>query len=172
VLGYGIVVGVFEDRDEARAALRELRDAGFRENQIGVALRDGRRDPELGGTDVTNSRWKQGAAAGALTGAGLGGLWALAVAASILPPVGPVIAGGVLASLLAGAAGGAATGGIVGALIGLGIPESEAHCYAGEFHNGRTLVTVRPEGRSDLAASILRKHGALEKATTSESLPS
>jgi hypothetical protein len=172
MLGYGIVEGVFEDRDEARAALWELRDAGFRENQIGVALRDGRRDPKLGGTDVTNSQWKEGAVAGLLAGIGLGGLSALASASGLLPAVGPVFTGGPLMVLLTGAAVGAVLGVIVGALIGLAVPRPAGRLPGGEPRNGRAIVTVRPEGRSDLAASILRKHGAREKALTEEPVPS
>ena len=33
------VVGVFEDRQQADAAVNDLRQAGFREDQIGVAVR-------------------------------------------------------------------------------------------------------------------------------------
>ena len=57
---------------------------------------------------------------------------------------------------------GVATGGLVGALIGLGIPEEEAHYYHGEFQAGRTLLTVRADGRRDEAAAILRRHGAYD----------
>jgi hypothetical protein len=80
----------------------------------------------------------------------------------VLPAIGPVIAGGVLASVLASAAGAATVGGILGALIGLGVPENEARVYEREFHAGRTLVTVRADGRYDQIRTILRRHGARE----------
>jgi uncharacterized protein (TIGR02271 family) len=92
----------------------------------------------------------------------VGALWALGIAAGMLPAIGPVIAGGLLASVLASAAGGAAVGGILGALVGLGIPEEEAKYYEGEFRAGRTLVTVKADGRYDEARAILSRHGAYD----------
>ena len=153
------VVGVFHNRADAQRAVGELRDSGFREDQIGIAGRDeqgdvARRD-EAGG-----SKAGEGAMAGAAAGAGIGGLWAVGIAAGLLPAIGPVIAGGILASILASAAGAAAVGGLVGALIGMGIPEEEARYYEGEFHAGRTIVTVRDAERADDAWAILHRHGA------------
>jgi uncharacterized protein (TIGR02271 family) len=103
---------------------------------------------------------KEGAVAGVVTGASVGGLWALGIAAGVLPAIGPVIAGGTLAAILASAAGGAAAGGLVGSLIGLGIPEEEAEYYHGELHQGRTIVTVKSEGRYSEAHAILHRFGA------------
>jgi hypothetical protein len=153
------VVGVFEDRTHAQQAVDELRREGFREDEIGVVARDGL--PETTTGEVP-SQWEEGATAGAVAGAGLGGLWALGIAAGLLPAVGPVIAGGLLASILASAAGAAAVGGLLGALIGMGVPEDEAEYYHGEFEAGRTLVTVKVDGRYDQAVGILRRHGAYD----------
>jgi hypothetical protein len=44
----------------------------------------------------------------------------------------------------------------------LGIPEEEARFYEGEFHLGRTLVTVQAPGRYEEARDILRRHGAYD----------
>jgi len=73
-----------------------------------------------------------------------------------------VIAGGTLAALLANAAGGAAIGTLAGSLMGAGIPEEEANYYHNEFEQGRIIVTVKADGRSDEATTILRKHGAYD----------
>jgi len=54
---------------------------------------------------------------------------------------------------------------LVGALVGLGIPEDEAEFYEGEFKTGRTLVTVRHDGRFDEARTILARHGAYDLHT-------
>jgi uncharacterized protein (TIGR02271 family) len=62
------------------------------------------------------------------------------------------------ASAASSAAAGAAAASLVGALIGLGIPEEEAKFYDTEFQSGRTIVTVRADGRYDEALHILRKH--------------
>jgi hypothetical protein len=139
----------------------ELHRAGFTESQIGVASHD------RAGTVEKGSHISEGVAIGAASGAGLGALWAIGMAAGLLPAVGPVVAGGLLGSILASAAGAAAVGGIVGALIGLGLPEEEAKYYETEFKAGRTLVTVKADGRADEAWAILIRHGAYNWHTTS-----
>jgi uncharacterized protein (TIGR02271 family) len=47
----------------------------------------------------------------------------------------------------------------------MGIPEDEAEYYEGEFKSGRTIVTVKADGRYDEASNILRRFGAYEKST-------
>jgi uncharacterized protein (TIGR02271 family) len=159
------VVGVFEDRRHADNAVSELRQTGFREDQIGVAGRHAEGETPEATTAEPGTHWETGAATGALAGAGLGGLVGLGILAGIIPAIGPVIAGGTLAAILANAAGGAALGGLVGALVGAGLPEEEARYYQSELEAGRTLVTVKADGRSDEAASILRRHGAYDMHT-------
>jgi hypothetical protein len=159
------VIGVFEDRDSARAAVSELRRAGFREDQIGLVTHDTDRAPPRGDEsgipgEPTHTRWEEGAgigaAAGAVTGTGLG----LAVAAGLIPGVGPVLAGGTLMALLASAGTGAAVGTVLGGLVGLGVPEEEAKYYSGEFTSGRTIVTVRADENTVQAWEVLSRHGA------------
>jgi hypothetical protein len=160
------IVGVFADPGDAQRAVNELRRVNFREDQIGVISRTtehGIPSAEVPTTDqATHSKVVEGTAVGAATGAGIGALWALGIAAGVLPAIGPVIAGGLLMSVLASAGGAAAVGVVVGALIGLGIPEEEARFYEGEFTAGRTLVTVRTEGRNAEAEAVLRNNGAYD----------
>jgi hypothetical protein len=159
------LVGVFVDRNDAQRAVNDLRRANFREDQIGVVTRTEHGIPsaEISSADTsTHSKIAEGTAVGAATGAGIGALWALGIAASVLPAVGPVIAGGTLMAVIASAAGAGAIGTIVGALIGLGIPEEEAKFYEGEFAAGRSLVTVKPEQRYAEARAILRNNGAYD----------
>ncbi|HBI43264.1 MAG TPA: hypothetical protein DDY78_10465 [Planctomycetales bacterium] len=155
------VVGVFADQRHAQMAAQELKDAGFREDQLGVVAqaKDGAATGEHGSHVVS------GAVTGVATGAGIGALWCLGIVTLGIPAIGPVIAGGVFAAILASAAGGAAIAGIVGALIGLGIPEEDAHYYEGEFKTGRTLVTVKADKRYDEAWTILHRNGAYNKTT-------
>ncbi len=164
-----IAVGTFHDRTNATDAIHELRDAGFRDHQIGLISkhdsdwdsRTGRKSSDRSGlaNDPTNTHWEEGsgigAAAGAATGVGLG----LAVAAGLMPPLGPIIAGGTLVALLASAGTGAAVGTVVGGLIGLGIPEEHAATYERDVNAGRTLVTVSAGDRYTDAVDILHKHG-------------
>jgi len=156
------VVGVFDDRRMAQAAVHDLRQAGFREDQIGVVSPGGPDEAHVTTTEKKGAHVAAGAGIGAAAGAGVGALWALGIVAGVLPAIGPVIAGGVLASILASAASGAAVGGVAGALIGLGIPSEEATYYESEFKAGRTLVTVKAESRYTEARDILRRHGAYD----------
>ena len=153
------VVCAFEDRQQAVRAIDALRRAGFREDQIGIAGREGVTSRE--------SQAEEGALTGAVAGAGVGGLWAIGIAAGLLPAVGPVIAGGLLASILASAAGTAAVGGLVGALIGMGLSEDEATFYDTEFRAGRTIVTVKAGDRFDEAATLLRTYAGYDMSTDS-----
>jgi len=133
------VIGVFDDRAHAVAAIKELYQAGFAENQIGIAGRHNE-----GNTTVTEtpavaghgSGAATGAVTGAVAGASLGGLVGLGVTAGIIPVLGPVIAGGTLAVILANAAGGAAIGAAPSA---------------------PSLAPVRPVTRSRLSATASRK---------------
>ena len=161
------VVGVFELRSEAEAAIYELQRAGFRDDQIGFIVRN-----EDAGTTVEDGNTTEkapGATTAALSGGIIGGVVG-AAAALLIPGIGPAIAGGILVAVLGGAAIGAAAGGIVGALIGMGVPEEEAHYYEGEFHSGRTLVTVRADGRQQEAIDILHRNGGYDAGTRLEQI--
>jgi hypothetical protein len=154
------VVGVFRDRTHAEQAVDELRRLGFRDDQIGVAARSG--DYAATVAEGEDTKWAAGATAGAVAGGATGTLLGVAVAAGLIPGIGPVIAGGMLAGVLASAATGVAAGGLLGALIGLGVPEEEASYYHGEFEAGRTIVTVRADGRFAEVRDVLRRFGAYD----------
>ncbi len=152
------VVGVFEDRLHADKAVSSLLKAGFRQDQIGVAMRH--QDATATGTtdheSATHTHAGSGAITGVLTGLGLGALAGLGVLAGVIPVVGPAIAAGTLGVILSNAAAGAGIVGLVGALVGAGVPEHEAKYYHNEFEAGRTIVTVKADNRCDEASSILR----------------
>ena len=134
------VVGVFHTHREAQQAVNRLKDAGFDDDQIGLASQD---QEGTYAEQTEGNMAEEGAVAGAATGLGAGALWGLGIVAGALPAIGPVIAGGALAAIAASAAGTAAAGGLIGALVGLGIPEEEADYYHREFESGRTIVTVK-----------------------------
>jgi len=155
------VVGVFDDRHEADKAVSDLQNAGFRSDQIGVAMRHTGETAETTATgEGTESHAGTGAVTGAVAGLGLGALAGLGVLSGVIPVVGPAIAAGTLGIILSNAAAGAGIVGLVGALIGAGVPEEEAKYYHSEFEAGRTIVTVKADGRYDEAMAILRRHGA------------
>jgi len=160
------VIGVFSDASKAQQAVQALRNAGFTEDQIGVIGRDSRRTTTTAGDDDTNESYAaEGAATGVAAGAGLGALWGLGILAGVMPVIGPAIAGGALAAVLSSAAAGAAAAGLAGALVGMGIPKDEAEYYESEFQAGRTLVTVKADGRETEARGILQRFGAHDRSS-------
>ncbi len=156
----GTVVGLFKNQIDAERAIDRLKQAGFSENQIGVAMRDRSQQQDL--IEGTGTQAAEGAATGAISGGVLGGVIGLlaGVGALAIPGVGPIIAGGALASTLAGAGIGAAAGGLLGALMGMGIPEEDARHFDEGFRAGGTLVTVNAEGREEEARECLYEAGA------------
>ncbi len=163
------VVGVFQERAAAERAVEELRRAGFGPDQIGVVVRDTTESatPRVD-ADVAP---ETGAAVGAVTGGVLGTVLGVAVALT-LPGVGAALAAGILAGALGGATVGITSGGLVGALIGMGVSEEEAQHYEREFHTGRTLVTVRANGRAGEAAAVLERCGAFPRDAVVQALSS
>jgi hypothetical protein len=149
------VVGLFSHRSAAEAAVRDLRDAGFADDRIGVAMQERVEQGDL--LEEVGSEPAEGAAKGAVSGGLVGGLvWLLG--SLLIPGIGPVLAGGVLASTLAGIGLGAATGGLLGALVGLGVPEEAAKHFEQGFRQGGTLVTVDAGERTPEALAILSRH--------------
>ena len=153
------IVGIFRDRSRAQEAVRALKQSGFRDNQIGV-LSPGHDGDSPSLDQATNSKVAEGSMIGAATGAGAGALWALGIAANVLPVIGPAVVGGVLMSILASAGGAAAAGTVVGGLVGLGIPDDDAKAYEGEVRSGSTLVTVNADNRDTEAWQVLQRYGA------------
>jgi hypothetical protein len=155
------VVGVFERRDQAERAYEALISAGFRDDQIGLAVR-GQEASNVAGRSAEETAGDAGGAA--VTGAVVGGALG-AVAALAIPGIGPVFALGTLGTALAGAAVGAGLGALAGGLIGMGVPEDEARYYDDEFRAGRTIVTVNAGSRYNDAQNVLRREGAYDVET-------
>jgi uncharacterized protein (TIGR02271 family) len=157
-------VGVFQDREAADRAVRDLKQAGFRDDQIGYTTpnQDEKRNDDAGTTGGYTSGGH--VIGGAVAGGVLGGI-AGAIAAGLIPGIGPLLAGGILAVTAAGAGLGAAGGSLIGALTSLGVPHDEAQYYEGEARSGRSLVTVKSGGRYDEARSILQGAGAYDMET-------
>ena len=47
-------------------------------------------------------------------------------------------------------------------LLGLDVPRTQADYYAQEFQNGRTVVSVRPDGQEQQAHDILHQYGGYD----------
>lgn len=152
------VVGLFRNRGDAERAIKELKDAGFTREQIGIAINDRGAQRDLA-RDAGTSQTGKVAAAGAVSGGLLGGIIGL-LGSLLIPGIGPIVAGGVLESVLVGAGAGAATGGLIGALVGLGVSEEDARHFDTAFREGGTLVTVDAGVRVTEAERILGSHDA------------
>lgn len=168
------VVGLFDTMNDAEAAVRDLRDAGFNSSDISLVANnsDNRYNLDNSSYDSTSTETEagEGAGVGATGGAVLGGLAGLLVGlgALVIPGIGPVIAAGTLATALGsaalGAGLGAAAGGLVGALVGAGIPEEDAHVYSEGIRRGGALVSVQvaTDDDADRAANIMDSHNVVD----------
>lgn len=163
-------VGLFDTRQAAEQAMYRLRDSGFNMDRISVVARSGEGVKDItGGEGVApeqsdTSQAKQGAGAGATTGAVAGGAVGLIGSLGILaiPGVGPIAEVGVLLgnALLAGGIG-AAGGGLIGALVGWGIPEDRASYYSDRVHHDNNYLVLLEGSGSEvrMAEAILRDNG-------------
>lgn len=170
-VGYKRAAGLYYSRDEAEAAVRDLKAAGYDMDRVSVIAKDA---DKVGGHDSTRTedvgnKADDGAATGALTGGALGGITGLLVGlgALAIPGIGPILLAGAeataIATTLAGGAIGAAAGGLIGALIGLGIPEEKAKIYSDRVGRGSFLVMVTGTAAEiDRVAAIMRRHGVEE----------
>jgi hypothetical protein len=164
------VVGSFDSASDATNAARELRAAGFMDDDVNVVANNARR-PEVAettradvATDLVDDA-ANGAATGAITGGAIGGVAGLAFSLMglAIPGIGPILAAGPIVAALTGAGAGAVAGGLIGALTDLGVDETAAGYYAEAVRRGAALVTIRADvSRVDEADRILRNHGAFD----------
>jgi Protein of unknown function (DUF3341) len=164
------VFGIYPDYVTVDNAVNELQAGGFRNTDISVLF------PENEGTKdfaiKKGTKAPEGTAAGATTGAVIGGGlgWLAGIGALTIPGIGPFIAAGPIVAALAGVGVGGALGGITGALIGMGIPEYEAKRYEGRIKNGGILLSVHSDNSewTKRAKKILEQTGAEDIASTGE----
>src|SRR5690349_9246055 len=164
------VFGIYRDRSSVENAVDTLRQEDFRNTDISVLF------PENQGTKdfahEKNTKAPEGTAAGATTGAVIGGGlgWLAGIGALAIPGIGPFIAAGPIMAALAGVGVGGAIGGITGALIGMGIPEYEAKRYEGRIKEGGILLSVHSDNSewAKKAKDILKSTGADDISSTGE----
>ena len=89
-----VAVGVFYNQNEAQRAVGDLKAAGFTDEQIGVVAHDPKKKYQqtTEQADVEShkeTKAAEGATTGVMAGAGVGALWALGIAAGMLPAIGP-----------------------------------------------------------------------------------
>jgi len=161
------IFGLYEMLEDA---ISELKNAGFRSEDMSVLLPENLGSREL--ATVRTTKAPEGVAAGAGSGAFLGGVlgWLIGAGMLAIPGLGPLLAAGPLVATLAGIGAGGTVGGFTGALIGLGLPEYEAKRYEGRIRRGGILLSVHCDDSEwkRKAKAILKHAGAEHIASTSE----
>src|SRR6267142_5276837 len=164
------VFGIYPQITNLENALNELKQAGFRHEDISVLFPENLGSKEL--TTVKATKGPEGVAAGASSGAVVGGAlgWLAGIGALAIPGIGPFIAAGPIVTALAGLGVGGAVGGLAGALVGMGIPEYEAKRYEGRIKDGGILLSVHCDSSdwTKRAKEILKTTGAEDISSTGE----
>jgi len=164
------VFATFRDRLHAEAAVKELVNSGFREEDISVLLAD-----NVGVRDFAHERHSKapegastGGAAGVVIGGCVGLLTGLGVIA--LPLIGQYMTAGPVMDALAGAGAAGVLGGIIGGVIGIGVPEFEAIRYRGLIKDGRSLLSVHCDSSDWItrAKHVLKSVGGQNVVAKSE----
>jgi hypothetical protein len=155
-------VGIFEDQEHARKAIEALKEAGFRDAQIGVASREWSRQLQDVPMDQQHVA-ERGAVAGALVGGGLGAAVGL-MGAMLIPGAAPVVAGTALLSALGGGLAGAGGGVFAGPFIALGFSEHEARKHGRHVEEGKTALLVHAPNRQEEARAIMVEQGAYDES--------
>jgi len=164
------VFGIYRNRMHVEQGVDALLDAGYRSEDVSVLLPD-----NVGTKDFAhekNTKAPEGTAAGAGTGAVVGGTLGLlaGIGALAIPGLGPFIAAGPIMGALAGAGTGGVVGGMIGALVGMGIPEYEAKRYEGMIKEGGMLLSVHCDNSDWVkrAKEILERTGAKDISSSGE----
>lgn len=156
------VVGLFDSRDHAEIAARQIRDQGLRTEDISIIAKSGdQSDASKTGASMVrdDAPVNDNISDGVISGGVLGGIAGLLIGAGsmIIPGLGIIAAAGPITGLLSGAV----TGGIVGGLVDLGIPENRSRQYESDVKRGKILFSMKTdEDKIDRITSILRNSGA------------
>ena len=164
------VFGIYPDYASVEFGVQGLKDAGFGNTDISILFPENVGNKEFAHEKATKA--PEGAAAGASTGAVLGGFWDGWSGSARWPfresdrssPAGPIVAA------LAGAGAVGAVGGVAGGLIGLGMPEYEDKRYQGRIRDGGILLSVHSDSSewTKRAKGILEQTGAQDISSTGE----
>jgi len=136
------VYGAYAERAELERAIGELKELGFRNDDISVLFPERDKTHRFAVEHATKA--PEGALAGGSTGLVVGGVlgWLAGIGMLAIPGVGPILAAGPIVAAITGAGVGSAIGGLAGALIGLGVPELEAKRYEEHVKRGGILLSV------------------------------
>lgn len=154
----GVVPAVFENREEAEAAIAELRELGYSDDELGVMIPDPEHYHLL---DKGMSELLTGMGTRAVFGIPLGAVAGIGVATLLIPGLGVIGVGG---ALLWGSLGGAVWGAYLGAQIGMAaeirhVNEIERR-YEIPLEPHQMLVVVIAGRQAEQVCKIMERHGA------------
>ena len=150
------IAAVFANRNNAQAAVDDLRHLGLGSDRLGLAIREGadRAFERDAGTDVIRDT-----EIGVAAGAAVGYLAGLSIAAVALIPGGVVGLGGILALGVPIGMGGAVLGGFLGdALAERSFAEREELDDV-PLEPGQVLVAVCSHGHPGTVEEVMERHG-------------
>jgi hypothetical protein len=168
------IVGLFENRMDAEAAIQQLNVRDFADTDFGLFARH--EDFREGlGADDEKSGVAKGAGYGAAAGGAAGVFVGIVAGASIfmIPGLGQILGVGTLAAAvwttLVSTGLGAAGGAFMGALMGYGATEEDAHFYMEGIQRGGVLAIVHaPEEYTVEIADILQANNVVNVETRRE----
>jgi hypothetical protein len=145
------VIGVYENEEQALAAVDELKRTGYSTDEISIVAKNNEQlDSDVEQVNPSN---RNGLVAGATAGGAIG-LAGLLVGMStfVIPGFGPILAAGPIFATLGGAVAGLATnaGSLSDVLQKNGLNEEEARQYEDDVKNGKILVMTEVENGSPI----------------------
>lgn len=171
------VVAIFDNRDYAENAAKQIKDLGLKTFDISIIAKDNQEsttgtmfnNSNLGGnptamssvqTETNATNINDNVSDGVITGGVLGGLAGLLIGAGsmMVPGLGIIAAAGPITGFLSGTI----SGGIVGGLIDLGIPERQSKTYENDIKEGKFLFSMSTdETKVQQLSSLLTNSGAV-----------
>ncbi|MCB9652554.1 MAG: permease [Deltaproteobacteria bacterium] len=139
------VVAIFNNHEQAAAAVRELNSAGFDMTKLSIVGKDLRSEEHVTGYYNAGDRMKYWGKMGAFWGA----LWGVLLGGAVfwVPGIGQLVVGGPLVAWIVGALEGAAVAGGLSALgaglYSIGIPRNSVLRYERELRHEHYLVLAQ-----------------------------
>ena len=161
-----IISAIFDSYREASAAVHDLRDAGAKDEQLSIIVRQNGSTRQYDGSGDEVGSKAGSAIVGAAGGAAVGTV--LGLAALAIPGIGPFAAAGAIAAAAVpeaaaiGAGAGALAGGVSGLLKTHGVSDEDYRYYQDRIKGGAVFVSVdarKRDIRPDVVRDILFRHG-------------
>ncbi len=163
------VSAIFEDRQQANKALRQLLDMGVKREDISIIGKNLQSETQITGFFGRADFIKEGLQSGAIYGALFGTLFSALSGFGVLfvPFIGTVVAGGPIGAALLGATSGAIAGGagvgLISALVSLGMPKEKAAIYETKIKAGGLMLTAETnQGTARELESLFQAEGGTD----------